>query len=242
MGQVRRLALPIPASEQSVNPPRVVSVDEMTQIDQAAIDRFGIPRLLLMEQAGLAVARAVQSLTQSCSQRILVCCGSGYNGGDGLCAARHLADWGYHPQVVLASPAERLREEPAIYARILKALGVPILEIDSRNGPDVFRQWLGQAGAVIDALLGIGLKGALRPSYATLITLLNQSRKPIVSVDIPSGLDADTGMPHGAGVMATVTVTFGLPKQGMVLGQGPKHVGQLLVERIGIPHVLLALP
>jgi len=219
---------------------RTVSVQGMQRIDHAAIHSVGIPRLLLMEHAGLAVARAVQAIIPNPPQPIFVCCGSGYNGGDGLCAARHLVQRNYEPRVVLVGSGKDLKEEPTVYLRILQALQVPLVEIDSLDALDSFNQdWVTKASLLIDALLGIGLQGPVRPLYARLINLMNRAKKPIVAVDVPSGLDADTGLPQGIAVKATVTVTFGLPKHGLVVGQGPEYAGEVIVDDIGIPAALL---
>jgi NAD(P)H-hydrate epimerase len=211
----------------------------MQRIDRAAIQTIGIPRLLLMEHAGLAVARAVRSLYAETDNAILVCCGMGHNGGDGLCAARHLAQWGYRPRIMLAGSTAHLKDEPAVYANILRALGVPLVEIRS---PDEAKpqQLFANVGVLIDALLGIGLRGSVKPLQTRLIELMNRSGLPIVSVDVPSGLDADTGLPQGIIVKAAVTVTFGLPKQGLFRGEGPDHAGDVIVDDIGIPLSLLA--
>jgi NAD(P)H-hydrate epimerase len=212
----------------------------MQQIDRAAIETIGIPRLLLMDHAGLAVARTVRRLVAEAGKAILVCCGTGSNGGDGLCAAWHLAHWGYQPHVVIVGAVRQLNEEPAVYAQILQALGVPLIELTSPDGWEALQAWLASSALTVDALLGIGLQGPVRPLHARLIDLINQAAKPVVSADVPSGLDADTGLPHGTAVNATVTVTFGLPKQGFFLEQGPAHVGELVVDDIGIPAYLLA--
>ena len=104
--------------------------------------------------------------------------------------------------------------------------------------PNVER-WLEESGLIIDALLGIGARGAVREPMRSLIDRLNRSGKPILAVDIPSGLDGDTGLAQGIAVHATVTVTFGLPKQGCMRGAGPAHVGRMIVESITIPRALL---
>lgn len=209
----------------------------MQQIDAEAIDTFGIPRLLLMEHAGLAVANAVASLSRAAS--VLVCCGTGYNGGDGLCAARHLHHRGYAPRVVLAGRRDQLRDEPKIYATIIQRLGVAIVEVTSPADLERVGGWIASSALIIDALLGIGVRGAVREPVASLIERLNASGKPIVAADIPSGLDGDTGLPLGCAVKATVTVTFGLPKRGCVEAQGPAHVGTLIVDSITMPRSLL---
>jgi NAD(P)H-hydrate epimerase len=211
----------------------------MQQIDAAAIDAYGIPRLLLMEHAGLAVAKAVSSLAQGSGQALLVCCGTGYNGGDGLCAARHLHAVGYAPRVVLTGRLEQLRDEPLIYASIVQRLGIPLMELDGSEAVGGVEPWMASCALIVDALLGIGVRGTVREPIASLIDGMNRSGKPIVSADIPSGLDGDTGLPQGRAVRATVTVAFGLPKQGCVVGQGPAHVGTLVVDSLTIPQTLL---
>ena len=214
----------------------------MQQIDATAIDAIGIPRLLLMEHAGLAVARSVRAMTPDPKAVILVCCGMGFNGGDGFSAARHLHDWGYSLSLVLVGRQDRLREEPATYAAILRRLGLRIVEWADRNDLKTQGQCerrLARCHLIVDALLGIGVRDAVREPAASLIKRMNHSSKPIVAVDVPSGLDADTGRVQGIAVKASVTVTFGLPKRGCFIREGPAHVGRLTVDSITIPRELL---
>lgn len=217
----------------------------MQAIDAEAITAFGIPRLLLMEHAGLAVANAAVSLVRdrlgssARAAEVLVCCGTGYNGGDGLCAARHLTRWGYAPRVVLTGRLEHLREEPLTYATIVQRLRIPLTELAGSADLELIERWAASAVVIIDALLGIGVRGAVREPVASLIDCLNASGKPIVAADIPSGLDGDTGQPLGCAVKATVTVAFGLPKRGCFEAEGPAHVGTLIVDTITMPRTLL---
>jgi NAD(P)H-hydrate epimerase len=162
-------------------------------------------------------------------------------GGDGLAAARHLERFGFHPSVLLLSSLAQLKAEPAVFAGILANLDVPILELTSDQQLPAARERIASAAAIVDALLGIGLRGMVRPLCASVISLLNQAGKPIVSADVPSGLDADSGQPLGIAVKATVTVSFGLAKQGCFKGRGPAHVGQLIVDPITMPPRLLAV-
>jgi len=211
----------------------------MQGIDATAIETLGIPRLLLMEHAGLAVARSARSLVPPSTAPILICCGTGFNGGDGLAAARHLQEWGYALDVLVAGRLADLRAEPATFAAILQRLGLPILEV---TGPEAWPrvdQAIERCGLVIDALLGIGTTGVVREPIASLIERLNRSGKPVIAVDLPSGLDGDTGLVQGVAVRATVTVAFGRPKQGCFLQAGPAHVGSLTVDAITIPRTLL---
>ena len=209
----------------------------MQRVDAAAIETIGIPRLLLMDHAGLAVAKAVQQLMPA-SQPILICCGPGFNGGDGLSAARHLHEAGYAVRVLLAGPLDRLREEPAIFAVIVRHLGIPLHEY-TPAATSPAEGWMRDCGLMVDALLGLGSRGTVREPVASLIALMQRVGTPVLAVDIPSGLDADTGQVQGIAVKAATTVTFGLPKRGCMTGEGPAHTGSLVVEPITIPRSLL---
>ncbi|MBI3009844.1 MAG: NAD(P)H-hydrate epimerase [Candidatus Omnitrophica bacterium] len=221
--------------------PESISVSQMRAIDAAAIERFGIPRLLLMEHAGLALARFAQEhIQEDRSSLILVCCGSGYNGGDGLAAARHLHEWGYSVKTVLIGPVSHLREEPFIYANILQQLGIAPLELGGKENSDAWRcfeEWVQQSPLIIDALLGIGGKGMVREPLSSIIATINRSGHSVLAADVPSGLDADTGLVRGIAVRATATVSFGFAKRGCFIGQGPAHTGKLRVDSITIPAV-----
>ncbi|MBI3324408.1 MAG: NAD(P)H-hydrate epimerase [Candidatus Omnitrophica bacterium] len=216
-----------------------VSVERMQRIDQVAIETIGIPRLLLMDHAGLALARAVQELGVAAASEILICCGSGHNGGDGLASARHLERVGYQPSVILLTPRAQLKQEPACFAGILTRLDVPLLEVTSLQQMAAVTERLHRSAAIVDALLGIGLQGSVRPLYASVIAQLNDSGKPIISADIPSGLDADSGQPLGIAIRSRITVSFGLPKQGCLQPTAKEYVGRLVVDLITLPPRLL---
>jgi NAD(P)H-hydrate epimerase len=209
----------------------------MQAVDAAAIERLGIPRILLMDHAGLAVARAVRELA-SAPSTVIVCCGPGFNGGDGLSAARHLADWGYAPRVLIAAPRAKLKPEPTTFADILERLGITVQECVSTEEIPEAAEWRA-ASAIVDALLGVGAAGAPREPINSLIAAINRSGRPVVSADLPSGLDADEGTVARAAVKATVTVSFGAAKQGCFAGEGPAVTGRLVVDSITIPRRLL---
>jgi len=207
----------------------------MQSIDAEAIDTLGIPRLLLMEHAGLAVARCARTLLPRPTQPIMICCGSGFNGGDGLAAARHLHNGGYRLHLLLTTRRDELRGEPALYATMLERLGLSLRTVTASELPEE----MAACGLIIDALLGIGVHGPVREPMRSFIRRMNAARKPIVAVDVPSGLDADTGAVHGVAVKATCTVTFGLPKHGCFIHHGPAHVGSLRLDSISLPRHLL---
>ncbi len=211
----------------------------MQQLDTAAIETLGIPRLLLMDHAGLAIARAARTLCPNRATPILVCCGMGYNGGDGFSAARHLHGWGHPLRILVTGSLERLREEPATYARMLQRLGLSIREYTRTDDLPQLESWLAECGLIVDALLGIGARGVVREPTASLIRRINRSGTPVVAADIPSGLDADTGRVQGIAINATTTVTFGLPKTGCMMRDGPAQTGLLCVDPITMPPTLL---
>ena len=206
----------------------------MRRLDTRAIDRIGIPRLLLMDHAGLAIARAVRTLAPS-SGLVLACCGTGYNGGDGLAALRHLSGWGYAVRALIAGGPEQLREEPATFARLLARLGVPVDAWTPGAGQRRASSWFTRASVIIDALLGVGARGAAREPVAAIIRRINAAGRPVVCADVPSGVDADTGAASGDAVQGTMTVTFGVCKRGLATRAGRRLAGRLVVDPITLP-------
>ncbi len=218
----------------------MVTAGEMRDIDRAAIERFGIPRLVLMEHAGAAVAKAAWSmLAGRRSKRVAVFIGHGHNGGDGCVAVRHLANRGASVMVYLAGAADGLTGESAANLEIVRRLGVPVISIAGEAELQAVPKQLADAEIIIDALLGIGLTGLVRPPMDQVIDLINATGKPVLAVDIPSGLDATTGQVLGRCVKAVRTVTFGFLKRGMTLGEGPAMSGKIIVADIGLPRQLV---
>jgi NAD(P)H-hydrate epimerase len=189
------------------------------EVDRLTEERFAIPVAWLMEAAGWQVAR-------HCRGRTYVLCGRGNNGGDGLAAARHLHRWGRLAGVACLDPAA-LGGPAAEQARALRALGVPIADEPPAG--------LGDTTLIVDALLGTGLSRPPAGRVASWIEMVNGSGRRVVAVDVPSGLDADTGVAAGPCTRATVTVTLGLPKPGLVTADGPAHAGEVWVADIGVP-------
>ena len=167
---------------------------------------------------------------------MLVCVGGGFNGADGCVAARHLANAGVSVEVWSLSGSAPAAREYAWQWQMLRALHVPV-----HHGAPTPRH-AAQSHWIIDGLLGIGLRARVREPYASAIRILNASETPIVAVDVPSGLDADTGQVCGVAVRASATVTFGLAKRGLLRSQAAPYVGRLFVDPIGFPAHLLSHP
>ena len=221
---------------------KVVTAAEMRQIDQDTIEYIGIPGIVLMETAGSAIVRAIQRHYPTC-KRIGIFAGKGNNGGDGIVIARQLAHIGYGVHLFLVSPPESFTGEAAVNLQIAKNLGLRIEEIltDAALGYDFFAKRstslnrIANSELLVDAIFGTGLRGEVREPIATIINILNNLPIPILSVDLPSGLDADTGNPLGTCVQADRTVTIGLPKRGLLVHPGAEFAGKLEVVDIGFP-------
>jgi hydroxyethylthiazole kinase-like uncharacterized protein yjeF len=212
-----------------------ISAARMQQIDRLCVRQYGIPVLLLMENAGRAVAEAVRGLARRRGGRqVVALCGSGNNGGDGVVAARYLHEWGFHVRVAWMKNPTRWEDDLEQHYRMAKASGVPFHSYSALP-----RSSLRKADVLIDALLGTGTRGEIHGAYREAIEAINQAHRPVVAVDIPSGLDADSGKPLGLAVKARITVTMAIPKKGMLQNAAHRYVGRLVIADIGIPKKLL---
>jgi NAD(P)H-hydrate epimerase len=224
---------------------KIVTAQQMRELDRTAIEERGIAGLTLMENAGRAVGEAAARLTGASGHRpIAIICGSGNNGGDGLVAARHLAQRGRRLQVFLAAAPEDLTGDAATNLHRLNEAGIRVCEISGSGadcgasvacGIEPVARACSSAALVIDALLGTGLSGKVRGLPRQLIEALNGSGLPVVAVDVPSGIDGTTGAVRGVAVRATATVTFFRLKPGHLLLPGREACGEVSVADIGIP-------
>jgi NAD(P)H-hydrate epimerase len=196
---------------------------QVKELDALAEDRFGVSVEWLMEAAGWSVARF-------CTDRTAVICGIGNNAGDGLAAARHLHRWRKLASVCCLDPA-RLRGPAARELEALRKVGVAV-------SPEV---QLDGAETILDAVFGTGISRSPERRFAEWIDAINASGKRVIAVDVPSGLDADTGVAYAPTVRADMTVTFGLPKHGLLQKDGPGLAGEIWVADIGIPSEAFAL-
>ena len=228
---------------------KVVTAAEMRQIDQDTIEGIGIPGIVLMETAGSAIVRAIERHYPTC-QRIGIFAGKGNNGGDGIVIARQLAHIGRDVHLFLVSPQESFTGEAQTNLQIAKRLtasfglqaapkgGLRIEEILTGTGfygTGTVPTTLASCELLIDAILGTGLRGAVRDPIAAVINAINRLPTPVLSVDLPSGLDADTGHPLGTCIQADRTVTIGLPKRGLLMHPGAELTGKLEIADIGFP-------
>ncbi len=221
-----------------MQPARTITRAEVRELDRRAIEEYGIPGVVLMENAGRAVAEeALKMLPTHDTKRVAILCGKGNNGGDGFVAARHLHNHGVEVKVFLLCKAGEVALSPDAYThlKIVQKMGLPIKEVLTGIEARAILPELKGFDLLIDALLGTGLTGEVREPYKTLVQGINATGVPVLSVDIPSGLDCDGGRVLGAAVKATRTVTFILPKVGFFKDQGPAHVGELVVADIGTP-------
>lgn len=213
---------------------RVVTAEEMRVIDTKTINEYGVAGSVLMERAGLAVITRIKELFGR--KRIIVICGCGNNGGDGLVVARNFHNEGWDVRVFLSCGPADLSADALSQYEAAKRFGVPIGSVENlleQEGP-VF----GRHALIVDALLGTGLDRPVAGSMSEVIGVINRSGLPVVSVDIPSGVSSDNGQVMGTAVRADCTVTFGLPKRGHLLHPGAELSGKLFVEDIGFPREL----
>jgi NAD(P)H-hydrate epimerase len=217
---------------------RVMSGDEVRAFDNFAIDKLGIPGTVLMENAGRSCAELIkEKLGPVASPKVCIFCGTGNNGGDGFVIARHLSNGGLRAAVVICGDRNKIKGDAKTNLDILERLGQPIHKLDLDRGDIAGQVEAFAAGAdmIVDALFGTGLSGQLDCRYGQLIQGINSQRRPIVAVDIPSGLDCDTGEPLGAAIKATYTVTFAAVKKGFTLaGSASAYTGEIFVASIGV--------
>ncbi len=219
------------------------TAEQIRELDRRAIEEYGIPRAVLMENAGRCVADEVlDMLADPLDSSVIILCGKGNNGGDGFVVARHLDNAGVAVEIVTAAPLEALdcEGEAAANFRVVRKIGIEMRQVLTEEEAKAESSRLKSTELIVDALLGTGLQGEVREPARSLILTANESGTPIVAVDTPSGLCCDTGKVLGVAIRASLTVTLAAPKKGFTIGEGPDHTGELVLADIGIPRGLLA--
>ena len=210
----------------------VLTGREMASLDDRVQVEYGLPGLVLMENAGREAACFVRG-RYGTGARVAVVCGPGNNGGDGLVAGRHLSLRGHRVELWLGADEGAYRGDALANLGIAKSLGLAV-----RRAPEDARELaeaLHGADVIVDAFFGTGFRGAPRPEAAAILSAMNRAGPPVVALDIPSGVEADTGAVHGEAVRAVATVTFALPKLGCLLHPGAGCAGELVVVPISLP-------
>lgn len=227
-----------PRKESKVSMEYIVNGSQAREIDRCSIQEIGIPSMVLMEKAAMSVASCIMAQADKKQDRILVVCGTGNNGGDGVAAARMLRDAGYIASVLVLGQEERCSEEMKQQISIARHLGVSVFW-DNLTGETTFTETsFSEYSIIVDAIFGIGLSRDVTGVIADYINAINRSAADVLAVDIPSGISADTGAVLGTAVKATITVTFGHNKRGLVLYPGTEYAGQVVVTDIGFPEMV----
>ncbi|HUW82325.1 MAG TPA: NAD(P)H-hydrate epimerase [Phycisphaerae bacterium] len=218
-----------------------LSRDQVREIDRTAIEQIGIPGVVLMENAGRNTAWAtLELLPDPAAARAAIVCGSGNNGGDGFVIARHLHNAGVSVTTLLACEPERIGGDARINYEVIERMSLPIHPIRTSEQLAAQRAVLREADVIVDALLGTGFSGRPRPPLDAAIEAINAaSQAKVIAVDVPSGLDCDTGRPSRPCVRADLTVTFVARKTGFDKPAACEHLGRVVVADIGVPVELL---
>lgn len=221
---------------------RAPAVDVLTRaqvrdVDRRAIEDYGQPGVVLMENAGRNAADLLRKL--GIRGRVTICCGKGNNAGDGFVVARHLENAGIPIEVILATSPLKFAGDAAINFAILRRAGTPIFEPDSTPIRDAWRAKLLQSDWLVDAILGTGAQGTISPPFSDAIHAINESGVKVLSLDLPSGMDCDTGQPLGCCVNALHTATFVARKPGFDCPGARERTGEIHVLDIGVPRRLL---
>jgi NAD(P)H-hydrate epimerase len=215
---------------------KILTAEQMRNIDRRTTERFGVPLIVLMENAAIAVVDAIAEHYPDI-ERAAIFCGTGANGGDGLAVARHLENRGVVPTVLIAGDRKKFSGDARTNLDICERLNIPIYDID--DDVDEAIAHAADADLIVDAIFGTGLNRAPDGVYAEVIRAIAELRIPVVAVDLPSGANASSGEPFEPCIHAEVTVTFAAPKVCHVFDPAAMYCGEIIVADIGIPNVAI---
>ena len=215
----------------------VLTRQQVRDFDAWAINTACVPGVVLMENAGSGCAEIViTQLEKPAGSKVCVFCGPGNNGGDGLVIARYLKNAGVDVAIALCGPVSKIKDDAEVNYKITRKMEIKITEFESASA-NIEKEigiFAGGSELIVDAIFGTGLTGVLRADFIRIINAINSLNKPIVAVDIPSGLDCDTGESLGAAIKAVSTVTFAAAKKGFLNLRSAQFTGQVYIASIGI--------
>ncbi len=225
-------------------PPFTLSREQVRELDRRAIEGYGVPGIVLMENAGRGCAELLMRLNPE-KKPVVVLCGPGNNGGDGFVIARHLDNHGWPVEVQAVAKCGNPNEpgDADINFDILFTAGIPFTQFHpdhfTQQQTDIVAKRIKRDGWIVDALFGNGLTRALSAPYSLLADVVNACANPVLAIDLPSGLDCDTGEPLGPTIRATHTATFVAPKKGFLNPKSKEWTGEVHVIDIGAPRLLV---
>ncbi len=208
---------------------------QVREIDKRAIEKYHIPGIVLMENASHAVADHIHRMYGHLRRNVLILCGGGNNGGDGLAVARHLHNRGSQVQIVLATDPINYKGDALLNWKIVEAMSLPIVNFDTA----IKQVASSQVDLFVDALFGTGLTQTPRAPFDQFVALVESTPIPVISIDLPSGMDCDTGKPLGPCIRATQTITFVAEKTGFANPTSRRYTGEIIVADIGCPRELI---
>lgn len=221
---------------------KIYTAAQMRETDRAAIEEYGMPSLVLMENSGREISKVcLKWLAKQGKKRVLVLSGLGNNGGDGLVAARYLMNAGIAVEVLVLGNETGFSRDAMSEYRILCKMGFQCRFFDENCKAD-YEDIFEKCDLVLDAMYGTGFHGKLPENAAFLVQCAEEAKVPVFAVDIPSGVGADNGIVEGSAIKALKTITLVLPKPGLFLGQGEKCAGEVITRKIGMPEILLERP
>ena len=219
---------------------RVLNTEQMREADRRTIEDIGIPSIVLMENAGRQAVAAMEAAFEDiASSRVAVICGRGNNGGDGFVVARTLVQRGIDTSVFLLGSVAEVRGDARTNLEVLGRIGMTVVEITSAQEWELHFSEFSEVDVVVDAMLGTGFRGRLSGLFETVVADLNSLGVPIVAIDLPTGVSADTAAVDGPAIEATMTVTLAAPKIPLIFPPADTHAGDLVIADIGIPYPVI---
>ncbi len=218
---------------------QILNTNQIKNLDRLASTKYGISSLILMENAGRGIADLTEKVLKKkvVPAKIVIVCGKGNNGGDGFVAARHLYNRGHHVSVYLLASANSLKGEAKTNFWIIKKMNIPTIAIHRDRHLFFLKRCLGNADIIIDGIFGIGLSRLVDGIFGEAINLINESKTPVLAIDVPSGLNSDNGKVMGISIKAKWTAALGFLKKGLFINQGPRCSGKIEVLDISIPRI-----